>query len=208
MGYTMRIGTIEVEMDDQQVRSCSKRPFILVGILFSVSIIPTIVLAILYANEKNAKPTDALNDICLSPYCIKAANYLIDSIDQSVEPCEDFYQFSCGSWLKNTKIPNDDLLSTASTNNTTEPQFLTNARTLYRSCIDEMKIETDGVDAILSLIDKNFDGWPILQGSSWNSSAFNLTNLLLKLQQYSYNIIYLIGSFTDEKNSSATSIYV
>ncbi|CAF4932840.1 unnamed protein product, partial [Rotaria magnacalcarata] len=35
------------------------------------------------------------------------ANYLIDSIDQSVEPCEDFYQFSCGSWLKNTKIPND-----------------------------------------------------------------------------------------------------
>ncbi|CAF3334120.1 unnamed protein product [Rotaria socialis] len=214
-------------VDDQHVRSCSKQPFILVRILFTMSIIPTIVLAILYANEKNAKSTHARNDICLSPYCIKAANYLIDSIDQSVEPCEDFYQFSCGSWLKNTKIPNDadeqnsfqildkqlqenivNLLSTASTNSTAEPQSVTNARTLYRSCIDEMKIETDGVDAILSLINTHFDGWPILQGSSWNSSAFNLTNLLLKLRQYSYNIIYLIGSLTDENNSSATSIYV
>jgi predicted metalloendopeptidase len=35
------------------------------------------------------------------------ADYLIDSIDESVEPCEDFYQFVCGTWLKNTRIPDD-----------------------------------------------------------------------------------------------------
>ena len=26
-------------------------------------------------------------------------------MDRSVEPCEDFYRFSCGGWIKNNPIP-------------------------------------------------------------------------------------------------------
>jgi endothelin-converting enzyme len=39
--------------------------------------------------------------------CLFLADYLLDSIDESVEPCEDFYQFACGTWLKNSRIPDD-----------------------------------------------------------------------------------------------------
>jgi len=28
-------------------------------------------------------------------------------IDQSIPPCEDFYKFACGGWLKTTVIPVD-----------------------------------------------------------------------------------------------------
>lgn len=28
-------------------------------------------------------------------------------MDTTVDPCEDFYQYSCGSWLRNTKLPSD-----------------------------------------------------------------------------------------------------
>lgn len=28
-------------------------------------------------------------------------------MDQSVNPCEDFYTFSCGGWLKENPIPED-----------------------------------------------------------------------------------------------------
>ncbi|CAF4631796.1 unnamed protein product, partial [Rotaria magnacalcarata] len=30
-----------------------------------------------------------------------------ESIDEGVQPCEDFFQFACGTWLKNNRIPDD-----------------------------------------------------------------------------------------------------
>lgn len=40
-------------------------------------------------------------------FCSLLADYLLESIDDTVEPCEDFYQFSCGAWLENIRIPDD-----------------------------------------------------------------------------------------------------
>lgn len=65
------------------------------------------------------------DDPCLTPYCIKAgllnlkesielfyfeyciANLLLDSIDETVQPCENFFEFACGNWIKKNRIPED-----------------------------------------------------------------------------------------------------
>jgi predicted metalloendopeptidase len=40
-------------------------------------------------------------------FIIFLANYLLESIDESIEPCENFFQFACGTWLRNNRIPDD-----------------------------------------------------------------------------------------------------
>lgn len=38
--------------------------------------------------------------ICNSPECLRSAANLKLSMDASVDPCDDFYQFSCGHWTE------------------------------------------------------------------------------------------------------------
>lgn len=35
------------------------------------------------------------------------ANYLLESIDEKADPCEDFFEFACGTWLKKNRIPDN-----------------------------------------------------------------------------------------------------
>lgn len=45
--------------------------------------------------------------ICLTASCVKIANSILDKVDLDVDPCEDFYSFACGNFIKNTAIPED-----------------------------------------------------------------------------------------------------
>ncbi|CAF4443018.1 unnamed protein product [Rotaria sp. Silwood2] len=92
-----------------------------------------------------------------------------------------------------------DILSSPSTNQIDELQAIANARRLYNSCMNE---ETDSVDVLLALINKELGGWPILEGATWNNSTFNLSNMLLKIAEYNLNAIYTIITINDEQNSS------
>ncbi|CAF3932616.1 unnamed protein product [Rotaria sordida] len=211
---------LKYESETSPCGSYLKRSYIGIGILLGI-IIFTTVLYFLFALQNSIKSTDGNNDLCSSPYCIKAANHLINSIDQSADPCDNFYQFACGTYLKNNEtseneykwkfpsiILDENIVDLLSRNETVKLQSVMNARILYSSCINQTNIEIEGIDPVLSLINTQFGGWPILQGSSWNSSTFNLTNLLFKLHQYNYDFIFSIASEIDEKNSSATTILI
>ncbi|CAF0819256.1 unnamed protein product [Rotaria sordida] len=193
---------------------------VLVGFLF----ISTFALAIWFGMEQNKSNE---NDICLTRICVEAANNLLKSIDETIDPCENFYQFTCGAWLKNRKIPVEDtsettfkvvktqltnniidVLSSSTSTSIDESHAIINARRLYASCIDEEAIEMENVNVLLSFINTQLGGWAILQGSKWNSSTFNILNQLLKLFEYKHSVIFNVDTVVDDQNSSANVIRI
>lgn len=42
---------------------------------------------------------------CLNETCIHIASTILESMDASIDPCEDFYSYACNGWIKKNPIP-------------------------------------------------------------------------------------------------------
>ena len=45
--------------------------------------------------------------ICLSKQCIENSYQLLKNMDLDADPCDDFYKYSCGNFIKEQIIPDD-----------------------------------------------------------------------------------------------------
>ncbi|KAH9901083.1 Metalloprotease [Cubamyces lactineus] len=121
--------------------------------------------------------------VCLSPSCINLASSVISSLDESQDPCENFYDFANGGWLKAHPIPSDkgsfgnfealsqqnrrllqQILSqdssarfdvaSALTPSDYDEQILKKLRGLYQSCMNEDELNEIGEKPLKDMADK------------------------------------------------------
>lgn len=57
--------------------------------------------------ESTKSLKDNKDSVCLTPGCVHAASKMLEQMDSSVEPCDDFYNFACGKFVEDTIIPDD-----------------------------------------------------------------------------------------------------
>ncbi|XP_065564791.1 neprilysin-1-like [Artemia franciscana] len=163
--------------------------------------------------DKNLRTT------CTTDSCVKAAASILSWMDKSVDPCEDFYRYSCGSWIKKSFIPEDK--STIGTFETltndvqlklkglldapilaNETEAVKKVKTLYQSCMDAGQRKLASDVPILRLV-QSLGGWPVLN-PNWTEPYFSLEEVLGRTRiELGISIFMSLSVGPDDTNSAA-----
>ncbi|XP_053432894.1 membrane metallo-endopeptidase-like 1 [Nycticebus coucang] len=165
-------------------------------------------------------------EVCTTPGCVMAAARILQNMDASQEPCNDFYQYACGGWLRRHVIPEtnsrysvfdilrDELevvLKAVLENSTVkERPAVEKAKMLYRSCMNESLIEKRDSQPLLNIL-QMVGGWPVAM-DKWNETLglrWELERqLALMNTQFNRRILIDLFVWNDDQNSSRHIIYI
>eukprot|EP00735_Rhodelphis_limneticus_P004883 TRINITY_DN1653_c0_g1::TRINITY_DN1653_c0_g1_i1::g.17860::m.17860 TRINITY_DN1653_c0_g1::TRINITY_DN1653_c0_g1_i1::g.17860 ORF type:complete len:741 (-),score=172.88,sp/Q4PZA2/ECE1_MOUSE/34.97/2e-126,Peptidase_M13_N/PF05649.8/4.3e-80,Peptidase_M13/PF01431.16/2.6e-65 TRINITY_DN1653_c0_g1_i1:396-2618(-) len=143
------------------------------GCLLVSVVILSVVVAVQHKDSKNSDNSDPVPDSDnggLDPSLIAFRKELSVNVsaamDTSVSPCEDFYQFACGGWIKSNKLEPDETRKVRGFDviEDANRQVLSSIirerwpllNEFYQSCMDEATRNSDtSIQAVLSLLQVN-----------------------------------------------------
>lgn len=161
---------------------------------------------------------------CLTEHCVTVAASIINSIDSSVDPCEDFYEYACGGWIKKNPIPEGNSMWGTFDKFEQDNQLVIKnvlgkpfeemkskaekkAKYYFLSCMDANDtIETLGAKPMQDLLD-SIGGWNI--SGKFNVSQWSLQNTMHILENvYNMDGLFAWAVNEDDRNSSRHIIQI
>uniref|UniRef100_A0A8C2CW84 Neprilysin n=1 Tax=Cyprinus carpio TaxID=7962 RepID=A0A8C2CW84_CYPCA len=168
--------------------------------------------------------------VCLHYSYIKilsdiVASRLIENMDPTVNPCDNFYQYACGGWLKKNIIPETSsrystfdilrdelevvLKGVLEREKSGSSSSLTKAKVLYRSCTNESLIERRDGTPLLTMLPDVFE-WPIAT-DDWDTNYgmnWRAEDAIAKLnEKYGKQVLISFFIGTDDRDSNAHIIH-
>uniref|UniRef100_A0A673JVN8 Endothelin-converting enzyme 1 n=1 Tax=Sinocyclocheilus rhinocerous TaxID=307959 RepID=A0A673JVN8_9TELE len=151
--------------------------------------------------------------MCLSEPCVSVASTVLGALDRSVDPCQDFYNFACGGWVRKNPLPEGksrwgpfsnlwehnmaimrNLLENTSMKSLSKAEQ--KAQWYYQACMNEMKIE---------ICCKYIGGWG-LKGP-WEKDNFQEV-LRTVSANFRTSPFFTVFVSTDSKSSNSNIIQV
>ncbi|KAK4871970.1 hypothetical protein RN001_016094 [Aquatica leii] len=151
---------------------------------------------------------------------------MLEAIDKYANPCEDFYQYACGGWIRSNPIPDwtaswdrlarlrESLVQQmrqllekgeGSLNKTNEPSGVRKARIMYRTCMkaDKLSQSLDSLEKILKAV-----GLPE-HPSLFNNTNFDWLFTIAKARRLlGVSLLYGFNVAEDVRNSSKNKIVI
>ncbi|XP_044759680.1 neprilysin-1-like isoform X1 [Coccinella septempunctata] len=160
---------------------------------------------------------------CSTKQCEIVGSSINRHLNQSVDPCVNFYRFSCDGWISNTKKPdsepvwsnwqilshkiNDRVENILNTEIKTHNLGLKKAAKFYNACLDIPSKEKQYLDNLRLLV-KDIRGWPIAQDKpdlkdyNWFRDILKITRLL------GAHPVFKVSVNIDYKNTSLYTLYI
>ncbi|KAK7093870.1 endothelin-converting enzyme 1-like [Littorina saxatilis] len=168
--------------------------------------------------DTTASSGEDTEGVCVDASCVLRAGELLAAMDTEVDPCKDFYQYSCGNWIKTHSIPESESsysrfgelrnnvrlelkgLLEQPYNSGTESDTIRKAKQLYQSCLDEDTLTKKGVEPLKTLVD-GYGPWPLTQPKQFRQHM-DLESTLVDLAKIKLSPLLDVGVYQDDENSS------
>ncbi|KAK4700963.1 hypothetical protein P7C70_g5275, partial [Phenoliferia sp. Uapishka_3] len=132
------------------------------------------------SSPPSPSPPGRNDDVCLTSTCVTVASTVISALDVTVDPCEDFYHFANGGWLKTHPIPEgkgffgsaqdietrnkrtimEVLATTPSKDLSKSDQTnIYHLQEFYASCLDEDLIDRQGIEPLVDVVKEVVGAW-------------------------------------------------
>ncbi|CAG9805792.1 unnamed protein product [Chironomus riparius] len=156
--------------------------------------------------------------VCKSKVCQLEAENMKSKIDDSVSPCDDFYQYACGNY--NPDIPDDkseanvfnvlqDLLDEQLNEGMSEESSdrdinpLRVVKNYYQACMDKETINKIGLKHVVEKM-VYLGGWPVVKSHNWDESSWRYQKFVqtAELLGFPQNYLFGFGLIQDLKNDT------
>ncbi|XP_016962687.1 neprilysin-1 [Drosophila biarmipes] len=170
-------------------------------------------------NQDSGSGHEGAESICMTQECVRTAASLLSAMDLNTDPCEDFFQYACGTWNKMHPIPEDrSSISTFEVLSDQQQVILRavleepiderdnratiKAKTFFKSCMDIPQIRKIGTGRLREVLE-SLGGWPVIE-RDWSAPAALSVERLMGLLRLNYSEPVMIELYVgaDDKNSS------